>query len=182
MQTEDHPLEYGSFEGRIPDGEYGAGDSLIWDRGVYDTVPPGQASAQRKKGHLHLVFSGEKMQGGWHLVRTRGPSGTKSNWILFKAKDELADKKRDVVAEAPGSVVCGAREHARAGEPRPASACTLRRRSCSSACSRRCWRRSPKSRRPTTPPGSTSSSTTAIAPSPRCRAGAWPCGRAIGSI
>ena len=107
VQTEDHPLEYGSFEGRIPDGEYGAGDSLIWDRGVYETVPPGQASAQRKKGHLHLVFSGEKMQGGWHLVRTRGPSGTKSNWILFKAKDELADKRRDVVAEAPGSVVSG---------------------------------------------------------------------------
>src|SRR5205823_5412823 len=88
VQTEDHPLEYGSFEGRIPDGEYGAGDSLIWDRGVYDTVPPGQASAQRKKGHLHLVFAGEKLRGGWHLVRTRGPSGTKSNWILFKAKDE----------------------------------------------------------------------------------------------
>ncbi len=107
VQTEDHPLEYGSFEGRIPDGEYGAGDSLIWDKGVYDTIPPGQASAQRKKGHLHLVFSGEKMQGGWHLVRTRGPSGTKSNWILFKAKDELADKTRDVVAEAPGSVVSG---------------------------------------------------------------------------
>jgi bifunctional non-homologous end joining protein LigD len=107
VQTEDHPLEYGSFEGRIPDGEYGAGDSLIWDRGVYETVPPGQASQQRKKGHLHLVFSGEKLQGGWHLVRTRGPSGTKSNWILFKAKDELADKKRDIVTDAPGSVVSG---------------------------------------------------------------------------
>jgi bifunctional non-homologous end joining protein LigD len=107
VQTEDHPLEYGSFEGRIPDGEYGAGDSLIWDRGVYETVPPGQASQQRKKGHLHLVFSGEKLEGAWHLVRTRGPAGTKSNWILFKARDERADKKRDVVAEAPGSVVSG---------------------------------------------------------------------------
>ncbi|MCA1665481.1 MAG: DNA ligase, partial [Myxococcales bacterium] len=107
VQTEDHPLEYGSFEGRIPDGEYGAGDSLIWDRGVYETVPPGQASQQRKKGHLHLVFSGEKLQGSWHLVRTRGSAGTKSNWILFKAHDELADKKRDVVVDAPGSVVSG---------------------------------------------------------------------------
>jgi bifunctional non-homologous end joining protein LigD len=107
VQTEDHPLEYGSFEGRIPDGEYGAGDSLIWDRGVYETVPPGQASQQRKKGHLHLVFSGEKLQGAWHLVRTRGPAGTKSNWILFKARDAQADKDRDIVADAPGSVVSG---------------------------------------------------------------------------
>ena len=107
VQTEDHPLEYGSFEGRIPDGEYGAGDSLIWDRGVYETVPPGQASQQRRKGHLHLVFSGDKLQGAWHLVRTRGPAGTKSNWILFKARDAQADKDRDIVAEAPGSVVSG---------------------------------------------------------------------------
>ncbi len=107
VQTEDHPLEYGSFEGRIPDGEYGAGDSLIWDRGVYETVPPGQASQQRKKGHLHLVFSGEKLQGSWHLMRTRGPAGTKSNWIFFKARDAQADKNRDIVAEEPGSVVSG---------------------------------------------------------------------------
>ena len=107
VQTEDHPIEYGSFEGRIPDGEYGAGDSLIWDRGVYETVPPGQASEQRKKGHLHLVFSGEKLAGAWHLVRTRGPAGTKSNWILFKARDQYADPKRDVVTEAPGSVISG---------------------------------------------------------------------------
>jgi bifunctional non-homologous end joining protein LigD len=107
VQTEDHPLEYGSFEGRIPDGEYGAGDSLIWDRGVYETVPPGQASQQRKKGHLHLVFAGEKLQGAWHLVRTRGTAGTKSNWILFKARDDEADPKRDIVVEAPGSVISG---------------------------------------------------------------------------
>jgi bifunctional non-homologous end joining protein LigD len=107
VQTEDHPLEYGSFEGRIPDGEYGAGDSLIWDRGVYETVPPGQASAQRQKGHLHLVLGGEKLKGGWHLVRTRGGTGTKSNWILFKAQDAMADKTRDIVNEEPGSVVSG---------------------------------------------------------------------------
>jgi bifunctional non-homologous end joining protein LigD len=107
VQTEDHPLEYGSFEGRIPDGEYGGGDSLIWDRGTYDTVPPGQASAMRKKGHLHLDMHGEKLRGRWHLVRTRGGTGTKSNWILFKAKDEAADASRDVVADEPQSVVSG---------------------------------------------------------------------------
>src|SRR5881394_1279855 len=53
VETEDHPLEYGEFEGRIPDGEYGAGDSLVWDRGWYETIPPGSPSEQRKKGHLH---------------------------------------------------------------------------------------------------------------------------------
>src|SRR5215213_2602262 len=74
MQTEDHPLAYGDFEGRIPDGEYGGGDSIIWDRGTYDTIPPGQASAQRKKGHLKVRFEGQKLQGEWHLVRTR-PQG-----------------------------------------------------------------------------------------------------------
>lgn len=110
VQTEDHPLEYGSFEGRIPDGEYGAGDSLIWDRGTYETVPPGQASQQRHKGHLHLVFAGEKLRGAWHLVRTRGGAGTKSNWIFFKARDADADKARDVVAAEPQSVVSGRAE------------------------------------------------------------------------
>lgn len=107
VQTEDHPLAYGQFEGRIPDGEYGAGDSLVWDRGHYDTVPPGQAAAQREKGHLHLVFAGEKLRGGWHLIRTRGQRGAKSNWILLKARDSLADPERDVVADAPQSVLSG---------------------------------------------------------------------------
>jgi len=110
VQTEDHPLAYGAFEGRIPDGEYGAGDSLVWDRGTYDTVPPGQASEQRKKGHLHLELRGEKLRGRWHLVRTGGrgaKAGTKSQWLLFKAKDEAADPGYDVVAARPESVVSG---------------------------------------------------------------------------
>jgi len=79
VQTEDHPLEYGHFEGRIPDGEYGAGDSLIWDRGTYDTVPPGQSEEQRKKGHLVLELRGEKLKGRWHLVRTRPAGGRRSS-------------------------------------------------------------------------------------------------------
>ncbi|HVE81358.1 MAG TPA: DNA ligase D [Myxococcales bacterium] len=106
VQTEDHPLEYGNFEGRIPDGEYGAGDSLIWDRGVFETVPPGQAVAMREKGHLSLVLQGEKLKGHWHLVRTR-PAGGKSQWIFFKAKDGLENPAYDVVEERPESVVSG---------------------------------------------------------------------------
>ncbi len=110
VQTEDHPLEYGGFEGRIPDGEYGAGDSLIWDRGTYDTVPPGEASRQRAKGHLHLELRGAKLRGRWHLLRTgrarEGRDG-KPQWLFFKAKDDAADAAFDVVAERPESVVTG---------------------------------------------------------------------------
>ncbi len=107
IQTEDHPLEYGSFEGRIPDGEYGAGDSLIWDKGTCDSVPPGQLSQQRKKGHIVAEFRGEKLRGQWHLVRTRGGAPGKSQWLMFKAKDGKENPAFDVVAERPESVVSG---------------------------------------------------------------------------
>lgn len=106
IQTEDHPLAYGYFEGRIPEGEYGAGDSLIWDRGNFDTLPPGEAARQREKGHLHLRFEGEKLKGEWHLVRTRR-RGEKQQWLFFKAKDEHADPSRDILAERPESVESG---------------------------------------------------------------------------
>jgi bifunctional non-homologous end joining protein LigD len=110
VQTEDHPLEYGRFEGRIPDGQYGAGDSLIWDRGTYETDPPGQASAMRKKGHIVFELDGDKLKGRWHLVRTRWEEGAKSQWLLFKsAKDPHARANYDVVAERPESVVSGKR-------------------------------------------------------------------------
>jgi bifunctional non-homologous end joining protein LigD len=108
VETEDHPLAYGAFEGRIPDGEYGAGDSLIWDRGTWDTVPPGQAAAQKRKGHIHAELRGEKLRGEWHLVRTR-PAGGKPQWLLFKAKDDAADPSYDVVTARPESVVSGRR-------------------------------------------------------------------------
>ena len=119
VQTEDHPLEYGDFEGRIPDGQYGAGDSLLWDRGQYETVPSGQAAAQRKKGHLRFVLRGEKLRGEWHLVRTTRAdgrraaqgdataSGPKAQWLLFKVADADADPGLDVVTARPESVLTG---------------------------------------------------------------------------
>ena len=107
IQTEDHPLEYGSFEGRIPDGEYGGGDSLIWDDGTCDSVPPGQLSQQRKKGHIVVQFAGHKLLGQWHLVRTHGGAPGKSQWLMFKAKDGTERSGYDVVAERPESVVSG---------------------------------------------------------------------------
>lgn len=119
VQTEDHPLEYGDFEGRIPDGQYGAGDSLLWDRGLFETIPPGQVAAQRRKGHVRFILRGEKLHGEWHLVRTTRPdgrraaqgdteaSGARAQWLFFKAQDIDADAKRDVVEEHPESVVTG---------------------------------------------------------------------------
>lgn len=108
VETEDHPLAYADFEGRIPDGEYGGGDSLIWDRGTWQTAPPGQQQQQRANGHLKLVLEGEKLKGLWHLVRTRR-AGEKGQWLLFKAKDQWADPAYDVVASRPESVVSGRR-------------------------------------------------------------------------
>lgn len=108
VETEDHPLDYGDFEGRIPEGEYGAGDTIVWDRGSYETVPPGAFDEQRKKGHLHLRLRGEKLRGEWHLVRTRRQGG-KQQWLFFKARDQFADPARDLLAERPESVLSGRR-------------------------------------------------------------------------
>jgi len=108
VETEDHPMEYNRFEGRIPEGEYGAGPVVIWDRGTYETVPPGQETAMRAKGHLHVRFFGEKLEGDWHFVRTK-EAGQGSQWMMFKAKDAFADPVRDPVTERPESVVSGRR-------------------------------------------------------------------------
>jgi bifunctional non-homologous end joining protein LigD len=109
VETEDHPLAYAAFEGRIPEGEYGAGDSIVWDRGTWDTDPPGQAVPMRAKGHLAVVLDGEKLRGKWHLVRTRATQGGKTSWIFFKAKDAHAATDVDVVQDRPESVVSGKR-------------------------------------------------------------------------
>jgi bifunctional non-homologous end joining protein LigD len=114
VQTEDHPMAYNAFEGRIPAGEYGAGDVLIWDAGKYETVPPGQQRAMLDKGHMHVRLFGSKLVGQWHLVRTKGRGGDdgaggsgKAQWLMFKAKDSAAKPAYDVVAERPESIVSG---------------------------------------------------------------------------
>ena len=131
VETEDHPFEYGAFEGRIPDGQYGAGDSLLWDRGVWETLPPGQAQAMRQKGHLRFVLLGEKLQGEWHLVRTRTKDGKRlkqgdgetggaqAQWLLFKGRDHLADPALDIIAARPESVLSGRRLEEVTAHPGP---------------------------------------------------------------
>ncbi len=108
VETEDHPMAYATFEGTIPADEYGGGEMIVWDRGIYETVPPGQASAMRKKGHLDILLLGEKCRGRFHLVRTR-PSKGAQQWLLMKAKDEHARESDDLTSSRPESVVSGRR-------------------------------------------------------------------------
>jgi bifunctional non-homologous end joining protein LigD len=108
VQTEDHPIEYNAFEGTIPEGEYGGGTVLIWDRGTWQ--PEGNPHAGLKKGHLAFALDGEKLHGAWHLVRLKGKRGeTKSNWLLIKSNDDFARTERDadILEEMPDSVVTG---------------------------------------------------------------------------
>ncbi|MEA2903878.1 MAG: bifunctional non-ous end joining protein LigD [Alphaproteobacteria bacterium] len=108
VQVEDHPIEYNDFEGTIPQGEYGGGTVIIWDRGHW--IPEGDPHKGLKKGHLDLVLEGEKLHGRWHLVRMRGrPNDSKPAWLLIKAHDEWArgENDPDILEEMPQSVVSG---------------------------------------------------------------------------
>lgn len=109
VHVEDHPLDYANFEGHIPEGHYGGGDVIVWDRGVWE--PDGDAAAGYKAGKLKFALVGEKLTGHWTLVRTnlRG-SGDKEQWLLIKERDESARAadEYDIVAELPHSVVSDA--------------------------------------------------------------------------
>jgi bifunctional non-homologous end joining protein LigD len=85
-RTEDHPIEYGDFEGVIPQGEYGGGTVIVWDTGTWQ--PDGDASAALAKGHLKFELFGAKLRGRYHLVRTKGDKG--ESWLFFKGKDAEA--------------------------------------------------------------------------------------------
>ncbi len=108
VEVEDHPVEYNSFEGTIPKGEYGGGTVLIWDRGTW--TPEEDPHRGLKKGHLDFSLHGEKLNGHWHLVRMHRRSGEKrNNWLLIKANDESArtEKEPDILEEMPESVITG---------------------------------------------------------------------------
>jgi len=112
VHVEDHPVEYGSFEGEIPPGNYGAGSVIVWDRGTWE--PDGGVAHAREAygaGKLKFTLDGDKLQGGWMLVRShmRG-SGDKEQWLLIKERDDAArsEAEFDVLAERPGSVLDGA--------------------------------------------------------------------------
>jgi bifunctional non-homologous end joining protein LigD len=104
MLTEDHPIDYGGFEGVIPKGNYGAGKVIIWDNGTYDMVDPATPETGWKKGKFHFVLHGNKLHGEWVLVRgSRDPK----QWIFFKVRDEHADPRIVITETRPESIVSG---------------------------------------------------------------------------
>src|SRR3984893_9103944 len=103
MPTEDHPIEYNKFEGIIPEGEYGAGTVMIWDRGYWIPEVP-DVDAALKKGELKFRLAGEKLHGSWVLVRTGRRGEGRPSWLLIKHRDEFATEK-DIAEEEPRSVV-----------------------------------------------------------------------------
>jgi bifunctional non-homologous end joining protein LigD len=110
MEVEDHPIEYNAFEGTIPQGEYGGGTVMIWDRGVYGPESGGGGDAIRagyERGDLKFVMEGSRMLGGWVLVRTRRDDRGRAQWLLIKHRDEFARSGFDVVAKANTSIVTG---------------------------------------------------------------------------
>ena len=108
VAVEDHPLEYGDFEGTIPKGEYGGGTVIVWDRGTWR--PDGDPQKGFAKGHLEFELFGEKLHGRWHLVRMETkPKEKHENWLLIKGDDGAArpEKDGDILVEQPDSAKTG---------------------------------------------------------------------------
>jgi bifunctional non-homologous end joining protein LigD len=107
MEVEDHPIEYNTFEGTIPKGQYGGGTVMLWDRGTYEPEGGGGVEVLREgyaRGDLKIVLHGKRLQGGWVLVRMRRDDSGRAQWLLIKHRDEHADPDYDVVADVQTSV------------------------------------------------------------------------------
>lgn len=106
IEVEDHPLDYADFEGHIPEGQYGAGDVIVWDRGEW--IAPKDPGAAFSKGHIEFELRGQKLSGKWDLVRTRRSTGKKNQWLLIKRNDQFADPEHDIL-DQDKSVITGLR-------------------------------------------------------------------------
>ncbi|MPS98366.1 MAG: DNA ligase D [Pseudomonas sp.] len=104
VHVEDHPLDYANFEGHIPEGHYGAGDVIVWDRGIWE--PEGDPREAYAKGKLRFALQGEKLSGVWNLFRTH-LAGKKEQWMLVKSHDDQARSEADysIVEALPDSVL-----------------------------------------------------------------------------
>ncbi|MFO7777265.1 MAG: DNA polymerase ligase N-terminal domain-containing protein [Nitriliruptoraceae bacterium] len=110
IRTEDHPLDYADFEGRIPEGEYGAGTVIVWDIGPYRNLTTDEdgeelpVSDAVEQGHVKVWLEGEKLQGGYVLTHAK-LGGDEDNWLLVKVDDEAADARRNPTSTEPHSVL-----------------------------------------------------------------------------
>lgn len=109
MQVEDHPIEYNDFEGIIPEGEYGGGTVMLWDRGTYtypEKVPDPTEQLRQgyAKGDLKFELRGKRLRGSWVLVRIRRGDPNKPQWLLIKHRDRFAKPGSDIVAEKLTSI------------------------------------------------------------------------------
>lgn len=108
VEVEDHPLDYGDFEGTIPKGQYGGGTVMLWDRGYWAPDGGTSAEAMLKKGDLKFAVAGEKMQGGWVLVRMKRGEEKRTNWLLIKHRDGYErDGEGDALLALDRSVASG---------------------------------------------------------------------------
>ncbi|MBU3973506.1 MAG: ATP-dependent DNA ligase, partial [Alphaproteobacteria bacterium] len=111
VEVEDHPLDYGSFEGTIPAGNYGAGTVQLWDTGSWTPQHPETLEADFAKGSVKMILDGERLKGGWALVRLksdRGKPSKRNNWLLIKEKDDHAvPGEGDALAGIDASVTTG---------------------------------------------------------------------------
>ncbi len=112
IQTDDHPMEYAKFEGIIPEGNYGAGPVIVWDRGTYRSIKEKDGvvipmKTCLKNRHIEIEFHGKKLQGAFALIGTGDAVGEKSHWLLIKMHDEYADARRNIIKSHPESVKSG---------------------------------------------------------------------------
>ena len=111
VPTEDHPLEYAEFEGVIPEGNYGAGKVLVWDRGSYRNLRAEKEDdglsmeASLEDGKLEVWLEGQKLKGGWALIRM--DIRDDERWLLIKMDDDEADARRNPTSTEPESVISG---------------------------------------------------------------------------
>ena len=112
LPTEDHPLGYADFEGVIPEDEYGGGTVMVWDRGHYRNLKEDDGEGEKKSiadqiedGHVTVYLEGEKIRGGYALIRTG--RGNDARWLLIKMDDDEADARRNPVSTEPDSVKTG---------------------------------------------------------------------------
>jgi len=112
MEVEDHPIEYNTFEGIIPKGQYGGGTVMIWDRGIYsygnDDMDPVEGLRRGyAQGDLKFIMLGERLKGSFVLVRMKGKKATGREWLLIKHQDEYSKPGFDIVKASDTSVVTG---------------------------------------------------------------------------